>query len=256
MIVVSGSKAGTLDEADVMATSIINAKKGRRWVQFSLRTLLVFMLLVTIGCGWFARKLYKARQQRQAVATIIGMGGGVRYDFEQDPVKVKRKAGWLVNLLGQDFFQDVVSASVGANVTQEVLTRLDWLHHLNQLGFRDSSIYDGDLSHLHQWPELQYLYLSGTEITDAGLKYVERCSNLICLDVSETKITDVGLKSIQRLARLERLRLGATKITDSGLDCLKTLSQLRNLDVGATQVTDAGLETLRSALPGLEINVR
>jgi hypothetical protein len=239
-----------------MAADTIHSKRQRRWLQFSLRTLLVFMLLVAIGCGWFAHKLYKARQQRQAVAAIIGMGGGVRYDNDQSPLTIQRKEGWLANFLGVDFYQDVVSVSVGANVTEDVLTQLDTFHHLNQLGFRATSISDGDLAHLREWPGLQYLYLGGTEISDAGLAHVKGCSNLIYLDLSGTKITDAGLKSIGGLSRLERLNLGSTNITDSGLECLKTLSQLRNLDVWGTQVTDAGVGKLRDALPGLKISER
>ena len=45
-------------------------KAKRRWLQFSLRTLMVLMLVLGCGFGWFARKLQQARMQREAVAAI------------------------------------------------------------------------------------------------------------------------------------------------------------------------------------------
>ena len=42
-------------------------RRTRRLLQFSLRALLVFVLLVSIGMSWLAVKLEKARRQREAV---------------------------------------------------------------------------------------------------------------------------------------------------------------------------------------------
>lgn len=42
----------------------------RRWYQFSLRTLLIFVTLFAISCSWFAVKLQQARRQREAVEKI------------------------------------------------------------------------------------------------------------------------------------------------------------------------------------------
>ena len=39
-------------------------RRTRRFLQFSLRALLVFVLLVSVGMSWFAVKLERARRQR------------------------------------------------------------------------------------------------------------------------------------------------------------------------------------------------
>ena len=52
------------------------SKPRRRWFQYSLRTLLVLMLLACIGMGWIAVKLQQVRRERAAVAAIEGLGGG------------------------------------------------------------------------------------------------------------------------------------------------------------------------------------
>ena len=41
-----------------------------RWFQFSLRALLLFVLLVSIGMSWLAVKLQRARQQRETVEEV------------------------------------------------------------------------------------------------------------------------------------------------------------------------------------------
>jgi hypothetical protein len=51
-------------------------KPRRRWLQFSLRTLLVLMLVLGCGLGWLAYKIKAAREQRAAVDAIHKMGGG------------------------------------------------------------------------------------------------------------------------------------------------------------------------------------
>jgi len=64
-------------EADV-ATAAGQADKPRarrRWYQYSLRTLLLVMLLASVGISWFAVKMQRARKQREAVEAIRGLGG-------------------------------------------------------------------------------------------------------------------------------------------------------------------------------------
>ena len=52
-------------------------KPKRRWLRFSLRTLLIFMLVVCVAVGW---KFERVRKQRVAVAWVQEMGGTVYYE--------------------------------------------------------------------------------------------------------------------------------------------------------------------------------
>jgi hypothetical protein len=61
-----------------MTTTPRPKPRTRRFLQFSLRTLLIFVLLVSIGMSWFAVKLERARRQREAVEVIRTGGGGSR----------------------------------------------------------------------------------------------------------------------------------------------------------------------------------
>ena len=51
------------------------SKPRRRWLQFSLRTMLVLMLVLGVAFGWFAYKVEQARAQREAVEAIEKLGG-------------------------------------------------------------------------------------------------------------------------------------------------------------------------------------
>ena len=79
------------------------SKPRRRWFQYSLRTLLVLMLLVCIGMGWLAVKMQRVRREREAVAAIERLGGWCVYG-DPDSAEESRGRAWLRKLLGDDFF--------------------------------------------------------------------------------------------------------------------------------------------------------
>ena len=132
----------------------------RRWYQFSLRTLLVFVLLVSIGLSWFALKLQQARKQREAVRVIEKLGGEVEYDYElheqlsMQPPEPTQPA-WLRGLLGIDFFADVACVS---------------------------------------WSGLGI----GPGATGAGLEHLKGLPALISLDLKHTQVTDEGVKKLKQ----------------------------------------------------------
>ena len=57
-------------------------KPNRRWIQFRLRTLLLFVLAVSIGTSWLGVRLYRARQQSEAAEAIKLARGTVYYDYQ------------------------------------------------------------------------------------------------------------------------------------------------------------------------------
>src|SRR5688572_22036394 len=82
----------------------------RRWIRFSLRTLLILLTLACLWLGWQAKR---ARDQRQAIATIRAAAGTVLYTYQFDANGVFADYGnklkplapaWLRDALGQDFF--------------------------------------------------------------------------------------------------------------------------------------------------------
>jgi len=86
----------------------------RRWCRFSLRTLLIVVVLLSVGLAWSALKMREAERQRKAVEAIRRTGGLVVYDYQWDtfggPLAVEEPPApvWLTRLLGEDLFANVV----------------------------------------------------------------------------------------------------------------------------------------------------
>jgi hypothetical protein len=77
-------------------------KPKRRWFQYSLRTLLVFVAVCAIGCSWLCVKMRQAKSEHEAATAIEKLGGFVGRD---DRELAWQK--WLEGLLGEDFFANV-----------------------------------------------------------------------------------------------------------------------------------------------------
>jgi hypothetical protein len=81
-------------------------KRKRRWFQFSLRTLLIFTLVVAMGCAWLAGKAERKRRERAAVEALRKKDAWVIYDDD-----LLRRNGtppgpaWVRWLLGENYFR-------------------------------------------------------------------------------------------------------------------------------------------------------
>jgi len=196
----------------------------RRWYQFGLRRFFVGILIIAIGCGWFAAKLQSARKQRMAVATIREWGGDVDYSTSPAP-------DWLMRLLGEDFFCSVTKVHVDKAVSAS----------------------EAELAELEPLTDVDCLYANRMSITDASLAHFKRMTKLQYLYLGRACITDAGLKDIAAFPLLRELDLSKTQISDAGLQCLAGLRQLTLLNLRSTNVTAAGVAKLKEALPELMV---
>jgi Leucine Rich repeat len=243
----------------------------RRWFQFSLRALMIFVICV-IPCALLRNKVERKRREMQAVYAITNLGGHVGFDYQGGDVNRPPGPEWLRWLLGQDFFVEVdfvffdrpiadtelenvkgfsqlKSLDVEfANVTDAGLVNIKGLTKLQKLAlggrFGITRITDAGLENLKELTALQDLDLKGTKITDAGLKHLRGLTQLKKLDVADTQLTDAGLVNFKELTGLEKLCLGRCKITDAGLENVKGLGKIQDLELWETNVGDLGMENL------------
>jgi hypothetical protein len=191
-----------------------------RWhFQFSIRSLLVLIVVVAIPCSWLTTEMKKAREQSEAVEAIAWVMAIYDYDVNKsgDIVGGRPKGPiWLRSLFGDDFFGDVVGVFSFYEVSPN---------------FRSRRI----------------------PITDAGLEHVQRLPRLHWMHLTHTQITDGGLVHLKELHQLDDLSLAKTEITDAGLHHLEGLTQLRFLNLTDTKATDEGVKKLQQALPNCTI---
>ena len=212
----------------------MNAKPKHRRLRYSLRTMLVVVLVLSVWLGWMANR---AAKQRRAVDEIRELGGQVYYDYERDendaeiriPRPVPPGPAWLRKLVGTDWLADVI------------VVRL-----------RD--VTDKELALLEDLPGLKRLFIRGRNVTDAGLAHLGTLDKLDYLEVEKFDISDDGLQQLSGLKNLEFLVLRDIGVTDAGLDHLESLSGLERLYLERTQVTAEGVNRIGQAMPDVRVD--
>lgn len=260
-----------------------DGRTRRFWLarpRVGIRALMVLILAIGCGLGWFVHLARRARIQRLAVAAIRNAGGTVLYDWQFEDGKVRANPvshiisdqvpgwpKWVVDRVGLEHFGDVRQVTfrriyAGGFTAfwpsvDEALAHLGNLGQLRNLTLTKSLVTDAGLPHLEGLSNLQTLMLRGcNEVSDAGLSHLRRMTNLKGLWLEDTRITDGGLVSLRGLAQLESLNLARTRVGDAGLAQLECLTRLKFLGLDQTAVTDAGLMHLKrlTSLEELRLN--
>ena len=230
--------------------------KDRRLMRFSLRGLLVLIVLLAAPLGWAAAKLNKVRRQRAAIAAL--QQAGLQAEYSDRESRFPELQRTMEDLLGADGLRDVEGfymynvVSHSDDQSREVQFSIDeGLAHirlftkLRYLFLNRMNMTGASLRYLQGLPQLASLRLDGSNISDAWLAHLEAVPHLKALGLEGTKITDAGLVHVRRLGELEYLNLAGTSITDSGVAHLRALDQLTDLVLSNTAVTDDGLEPLQ-----------
>ena len=178
------------------------SRPWRRFLRFSLRGMIVLVLVIGAWLGWLARSV---RIQREAVAAIRNAGGVVLYDWQWNNGRFINGKLWapksLVDAIGVDHFGHVTGVAISspASATNATLARVGRLSRLELLGLAQSSIDDDGLTHLQGLNELVRLDLDRTLVTDAGIAHLSGLTRLRELCLRGTNVTDAGIKELRRV---------------------------------------------------------
>jgi hypothetical protein len=218
-------------------------KRWRRWLRFSLRTLLVVMALIAVVFGFVMKQ---AREQRLAVAAILESGGRVLYDFQPDDsehvrgrldrAQAESRRGparhiyiddpweprWLLDIVGLDCFHRVKQVSLrGPGAKDSTMEQVSRLSGVKRLGLYSTSITDAGLANIDNLNDLEYFEIDRCLITDAGLAHVGRLPNLMRLELSYVDVTDEGLRHLEGLRNVEALVFAFTQVTKDAAEELR-----------------------------------
>ena len=229
-------------------------KHRRRWYQYSLRSLLMLMLVVGLASGWLGMRMQQARRQDAIVEAIRKAGGNVYFDatvadgcqLVKSPDAEEFRA-WSSNRLGVDIFATANYVELSNQLERETLLAvLDELQQVRHLVLYDTQLSNAELEHLARLhPNLLTLDLRMTEVTTTGLRHLSSLTQLQCLNLSGLQIDDEDLNHLRGLSQLRELYLTGTAVTGAGLEHLQGLTQLRRLYLDHTQVTDFGMKYLK-----------
>jgi hypothetical protein len=170
-------------------------KPRRRWLQFSLRTLLVLTLVVSLPLGWLGAKVKQAREQRKAVEAIERLGGWAGCEPRSSGA-LRTVAAWLITSVGEDLSLDVVAVYLGKDSDAGV-PNLGGVTQLYGLSVDSAQVTDAWLERLRGLSEVRCLWLNGTQVTDAGLTQLHGMRELQGLILDDTQVTDAGVAELQ-----------------------------------------------------------
>ncbi len=231
-------------------------KPKRRWLQISLRSCLLILLIASVVFGFIANHAHK---RKSAIAAIRAHGGTIKFGPETLPNWYEK---FLRQLFGSETYQPVRTINMltgGRNEREkkklpvDFLARLSALPEIEFLGLENTVISDSDWHNISKFRKLQILYLGHSNLSDDGVKHLSQLPELDTLSMGDTKeITDAAIPFISKLPKLTNLKLGSTKISDHGLRTLSPISELEILELPNVKVTSDGVELLKK-IPSLRI---
>jgi hypothetical protein len=232
----------------------------RRWFQFSSRSVLALTTLVGLWLGVWANR---AHTQRQAVQEIRAVAGEVKYNLQhKDRVPL-----WLRDKLGDDFFCDVVEATLrhptvdrtmralAPDELDRAVAAMRRLPRLRRLEFRSTMICDEDLARLaplkNQLEELSLNEQRGP-FTGAGLKHIQNWPRLRRLDVIAFEFDPQFLTALAAMPNLEILLCDSLATFDLDADAFRAIGRckcLRLLYLSGCKFDGAAIVALGESKP-------
>lgn len=207
-------------------------KSRRRWLRFSLRTMMAAVTVAGIALGLWLKHAEHERQ-RSAVAAVATLEKSLAYVwFASAPTADEwATAEWEEN------FQD-------GNYPTDIY----------RIEFPDSTT-DADLAPLRSLSNVRAIAIDGTQVTAAGLENLRGLTRLESLSLA-APLGDEGLAALGGLTNLQDLRLYGPDVTEEGLAHLRNLTRLKRLFVSHTSLTSVGLKQIAGLTTLVELQLR
>jgi hypothetical protein len=228
--------------------------------QFSIRSLLILVVVAAVPCSWLALERQEARRQRQTIAAIRAAGGDVIYSYELGRSMYLRPRGgpavvptFLLRILGDDFFVlDIGEVTLKEPHDADFAALRTW-RNLKSIVAEGENITDRGMEQLENFPDLEFLWIiNSRHITASGFRHLRRLSKVIEVHLDGCRnFCDADFANLRGAASLRELHLGDTLVNGSGFAELGQLHRLSTVDLCRAPVTDEGLSGIES-LPNLE----
>ena len=265
-------EAGMTDQAKPVS------RPWRRFLRFSVRGMIVLVIVIAGCLGWIARS---ARNQRQAIAAIIKMNGEVAYVDNSRTYPAPRNliGHWLginevfsgvsVRLtLKEGMDQDLALARVGdltnlqslsfvgGPIQDSAIEKIGRANNLKWLRIQSAPLTRVGFRHLAQYKNLEYLFLYDIEIPEGALEHFGALASLKTLEMHQCWRVDKGFAEMQAPPRLATLRIRYAPLSDTGLKHIVRLPNLTELSLEDVRVTDAGMASLQGLSQLTELRLK
>jgi hypothetical protein len=235
--------------------------------RYSLRGLLLSIVIVAIPLGWLARQIHDWQREQFWIGELADVNVSLASEdsvcdqlaisFAGDVVEPSHFPGWLRRLWPDDkwpIFHRVqqIKIECWANLRKRPFEpvledALRAMTHVRHISFeRDCGFKIIDPTAFSNVEQLEI----GDDIDDDTLRTIATFPALRSLTISGDGITDEGLARLAECRSLKEISILSSRITDAGLASLSKCSGLESLQLHASSVTDAGVAQL-ARLPNL-----
>jgi len=170
----------------------MTAKPRRRWLQFSLGTLLLFVAAL---CVLLAVRSNRQNNRRVAIAKIESLGGEIEYLSAWIDKKGMYVAGIKVDVPRLSLWARILGDNPATCIVA-IYFRPEW------------KLTDADLVYVLSFSEMRILVMGSNQITDAGLLSLSSLSGLVYVVVRANRdVTEAGVAGLQKAlpkCRIER----------------------------------------------------
>ncbi|MBN2292265.1 MAG: hypothetical protein JXM70_07565 [Pirellulales bacterium] len=186
------------DRADFDSPPLPGTK--RRGLQFSIRSLLVLILVVAVWFSWRAANLQHARHETEVAVKLVDVADPLDGRVGGSITSVRLNA-----LAGDDHLRLLAEFPMlrflkieKSRITDDGLAHLKDSSHLISLELKDVPISDDGLRQLIPL-HLRLLTLSGVQVTGPGLAQLGKMDDLkvLLLNLDDTQITDADIEELK-----------------------------------------------------------
>ncbi|MGA2253866.1 MAG: hypothetical protein ABSG53_04320 [Thermoguttaceae bacterium] len=250
-----------------------------RWrFQFSLRTLLLLVVVAAVPCSWLAACTKDAKTQRTVVDSIESAGGDAYFYDRENKCQFHyhtwnlRSSPLLPSWAVFDLYYSIshvfyhpqpanfdrpqtIIIQENGNFSEQI-TLITKLRHLRCLGLAGTTVDDACLEQLAKMGELERLYLQCTKVTSMGVAKLKQSLPNVEIGWGWDRVKyqhgsegaeyttfqeDNAIANEKDLTRLEL----SVDATDAELIRLSEFGRLKSLSLRNTKITDAGLQYLK-----------
>jgi hypothetical protein len=228
--------------------SPLPARKQRRWLpRFSLRTLLVMMLVVGVCLGTLGNYWRRLVRQRQIVAAIEAVPGSVSYDYQFGSSRdLEQHLDVDIRTIRYGKTDDgrrerTITSTTGETYEVETAPGPRWLRswlgddaftRVDSIDFSIEEPQEFDPELLRELPGLRTVVLVGPQVNDEWLAIVSRIPNLRCVALygdDKATATSAGLAQLNSARTLEFLTFTGEWVTDDVVAGIADMRSLRSL---------------------------
>jgi hypothetical protein len=232
-----------------------------RRFRFGLRTVLIVLALLALGCALLGGRFREGSRRADLVRRLERAGGQVDFydasSIDHFTMRLLGAHNYAAPVHAVDFrggrpafvdevrtqdVSDVEDVSIrNAHITRRMLRELAGWPNIRRLFLWRSTIEDDAFIELGRMRQLRRLIAGHCKFNPREAAILSQCSQLEHLDLRFTPIDDSTCAAIARLKNLQVLVLSFTNCSDVGVEAISGLNNLTYLGISGTRVTDRGI---------------